>query len=84
MNLIFLSTSDYVYVYLDIFLMGLHLSSTDWKEGRERGSQSKKEREAGGHSGSGNERVTHKSCRLLKMITADYLFFFFFVQERVN
>lgn len=39
MNLIFLSTSDYFYVYLDIFLMGFHLSSTDpgqdWKEGRE-------------------------------------------------
>lgn len=26
MNLIFLSTSDYFYVYLDIFVMGFHLS----------------------------------------------------------
>lgn len=29
MNLIFLSTSDYFYVYLDIFVMGFHLSGVD-------------------------------------------------------
>lgn len=29
MNLIFLSTSDYFYVYLDIFVMGFHLSRPD-------------------------------------------------------
>lgn len=53
MTLIFLSTSDYFYVYLDIFLMGFHLSSTDWKgqEGKggesEKESQSKREKEWG-------------------------------------
>lgn len=62
MNLIFLSTSDYFYVYLDIFLMGFHLSGTEWtgQEGRagerERGSQSKRDKEAGGQWGNGNER----------------------------
>lgn len=53
MTLIFLSTSDWFYVYLDIFLMGFHLSSTDWtgQEGREgeqeRESQSKRDKERG-------------------------------------
>ncbi len=37
MTLIFLSTSEYFNVYLDIVLMGFHLSSPDWTglEGRE-------------------------------------------------
>lgn len=51
MTLIFLSTSDHIYVYLDIFLMGFHLSSTEWrgqegKQGeRERVNQREKESE---------------------------------------
>lgn len=44
MTPIFLSTSDYFYVYLDIFLMGFHLSSTD-RTGQE-GSEGGKHRES--------------------------------------
>lgn len=52
MTLIFLSTWDYFYVYLDIFLMGFHLSSTDRtgqdgtgrKGGRARGRVNQRER----------------------------------------
>lgn len=47
MNLIFLSTSDYFYVYLDIFLMGFHLSGLDKGEG-------------GGGWGGGGQRVRMK------------------------
>lgn len=42
MNLIFLSTSDYFYVYLDIFLMGFHLPGLD-KTGGGGGSEGENE-----------------------------------------
>lgn len=44
MTLIFLSASDYFYVYLDIFLMGFHLSSKDWTA--QEGSEGEKQRES--------------------------------------
>lgn len=44
MTVIFLSTSDHIYVYLDIFLMGFHLSSTEWIE--QEGKQGERERES--------------------------------------
>lgn len=77
MNLIFLSTSDYFYVYLDIFLMGFHLSSTEWtgQEGRagerERGSQSKWDKEAGGQWGNGNKRVARSLQKVFKEICSE-------------
>lgn len=55
MTLIFLSASDHFYVYLDIFLMVFHLSSTDWTRQEGRGwkkRESIKEMERGGVVGS--------------------------------
>lgn len=50
MTLIFLSTWDYFYVYLDIFLMGFHLSSTDRtgqdRTGRKGGREGEREGES--------------------------------------
>lgn len=44
MTLIFLSASDYFYVYLDIFLMGFHLSDKDWTA--QEGSEGEKQRDS--------------------------------------